>query len=132
MKLLLDTHALIWFVREPKKIPAKTLRLIERAETDVWFSTLSIWEISLKFSMGKISMKGLSPEDILIAAKEQDLNSLTLSEKDALGFRNVPRHAHQDPFDRMLIWQAIARDLTLVSAEAGLGEYRALGLKWVW
>lgn len=132
MKVLLDTHTLIWYLREPKKVPAKTLRLIERPETDVWFSTLSIWEISLKFSMNKVFMKGLSPEDILKAAKEQAFNSVTISEQDALGFANLPRHWHPDPFDRMLIWQAIGRELTLVSAESGLDAYARLGLKWVW
>jgi PIN domain nuclease of toxin-antitoxin system len=131
MKLLLDTHAVIWSAIEPKKIPQKTRRLIESAE-HVYISTVSIWEISLKYSMGKLRLKNLTPDDFVSAAKEQDFDVLTLSEKDALGFRNVPRHAHQDPFDRMLIWQAIVRNLTLVSAEAGLGEYRALGLKWVW
>ncbi|GAB4424630.1 MAG: type II toxin-antitoxin system VapC family toxin [Turneriella sp.] len=131
MKLLLDTHALIWSVTEPKKIPLKTRRLIESAE-HVYISTISIWEISLKYSIGKLRLKNLTPDDFVSAAKEQNFDVLTLSEQDALGFRNVPRHAHHDPFDRMLIWQAIERGLTLVSAEEQLGEYRALGLKALW
>ena len=131
MKLLLDTHAIIWSATDPKKIPQKTRRLIESAE-HVYISTISIWEISLKYSIGKLKLKNLTPDDFVTAAKEQNFDVLTLSEKDALGFRNVPRHAHQDPFDRMLIWQAISRDLTLVSAEEQLGEYQALGLKAVW
>ncbi len=132
MRLLLDTHALIWFILDPKKIPSKTLRLIERPETAVWVSNISLWEIALKFSMGKLRLKNISPEDLLHEAKEQGFNMLSLSESDALGFRNVPRHLHPDPFDRMLIWQAIGRDLTLVSAEEGLTEYRQLGLRWLW
>lgn len=132
MKLLLDTHTLIWFVYSPKKIPLKTLRLIERPETDVWFSTLSIWEISLKFSLGKLSLKNITPEGIVDAAKEQDFNSVTISEKDALGFATLPRHIHSDPFDRMLIGQAIERGLTFVSGESGLDHYKKLGLKWLW
>lgn len=131
MKLLLDTHAIIWSTTDPKKIPQKTRRLIESAE-HVYISTISIWEISLKYSIGKLKLKNLTPDDFVTAAKEQNFDVLTLSEKDALGFRNVPRHAHQDPFDRMLIWQAISRDLTLVSAEEQLVEYKALGLKAVW
>lgn len=132
MKLLLDTHALVWFVHEPRKIPAKTLRLIERSETEIWFSTLSIWEISLKFAMGKVRLKNLSVQDITSAAKEQGFNLITLSEQDAMGFGHLPRHIHPDPFDRMLIWQAIGRELTLVSAESGLDEYARLGLSWLW
>lgn len=132
MKFLLDTHALVWFLTEPKKIPQKTLRMICHGETAVWFSGISLWELSLKFSLGKLRLKNLSPEDILHEAKEQNFNVITLSESDALGFRNVPRHAHHDPFDRMLIWQAIQRDLTLVSGEDGLNEYRQLGLRWQW
>lgn len=132
MKLLLDTHALIWSLVDPRKIPQKTRRLLERSETAVWFSSISLWEISLKYSLGKLRLKNLSPEDLLHAAKEQDFNVLTLSENDALGFRNLPRHAHHDPFDRMLIWQAIGRELTFVSAETGLAEYHKLGLKWLW
>lgn len=132
MKLLLDTHALIWSLVDPKKIPQKTRKLIEKSETAVWFSNISLWEISLKYSLGKLRLKNLSAEDLLHAAKEQDFNGLTLSENDALGFRNLPRHAHHDPFDRMLIWQAIGRELTFVSAESGLAEYSKLGLKWLW
>jgi PIN domain nuclease of toxin-antitoxin system len=132
MRLLLDTHALVWFLTEPKKLPQKTLRLIERPETAVWFSAISLWELSLKFSLGKLRLKNLSPEDIAHEAKEQNFDLLTLSETDALGFRNVPQHLHHDPFDRMLIWQAIQRDLTLVSGETGLNEYRQLGLRWLW
>lgn len=132
MRLLLDTHALVWFLIEPKKIPQKTLRLIEKPETAVWFSAISLWELSLKFSLGKLRLKNISPEDLAHEAKEQNFDLITLTETDALGFRNVPRHAHHDPFDRMLIWQAIQRDLTLVSAEAGLSEYRQLGLRWLW
>ena len=96
MKLLLDTHALIWSLVDPKKIPQKTRKLIEKSETAVWFSNISLWEISLKYSLGKLRLKNLSAEDLLHAAKEQDFNGLTLSENDALGFRNLPRHAHHD------------------------------------
>mgnify|MGYP003596440239 FL=1 len=132
MRLLLDTHALIWFLVDPKRIPQKTLRLMEKSETAVWFSTISLWEISLKFSLGKLRLKNISPEILLHEAKEQGFNLITVSEADALGFRNIPPHLHTDPFDRMLIWQAIGRDLTLVSAEPGLDEYRRLGLAWLW
>ncbi len=132
MRLLVDTHTLVWFLTEPKKIPQKTLRIIERSENTVWFSAISLWELSLKFSLGKLRLKNLSPEDIAHEAKEQNFDFITLSETDALGFRNVPRHLHHDPFDRMLIWQAIQHDLTFVSAETGLNEYRQLGLRWIW
>lgn len=132
MKFLLDTHAFVWSILEPQKIPVKTRRLLENAQSNVYFSSLNLWEISLKFSLGKLRLKTGSPEDLLRAAKQQDFNFITLSEQDALGFANVPRHIHSDPFDRMLIWQAVSRGLTLVSAEAQLSEYQALGLKWVW
>jgi len=105
---------------------------MEKSETAVWFSTISLWEISLKFSLGKLRLKNISPEILLHEAKEQGFNLITVSDADALGFRNIPPHLHTDPFDRMLIWQAIGRDLTLVSAEPGLDEYRRLGLAWLW
>lgn len=132
MKFLLDTHAFIWSITEPQKIPAKTRRLLAKAENSVYYSSLNLWEISLKFSLGKLRLKSGSLEDLLYGAKQQDFNFITLSEQDALGFTNVPRHIHPDPFDRMLIWQAISRGLTLVSAESKLSEYRTLGLKWIW
>ena len=132
MKLLLDTHALIWFLADPKKIPAKTLRLLERSESEVWFSSLSLWEISLKFSLGKMRLKDITAKGLSEAAKDQDFNLITLSEQDAVGFDYLPRHLHPDPFDRMLIWQAIGRGLTLVSVEKNLDEYNRLGLKWIW
>ena len=131
-KVLLDTHSLIWSLTEPKKIPSKTRKLLENPETRVCFSTVSLWEISLKFSLGKLKLRNLAPEDFLQGALEQNFDKTTISENDALGFRNVPRHIHSEPFDRMLIWQAITRELIFISAESGLDEYAHLGLRWQW
>lgn len=119
-KLLLDTHAFIWFVSNDANLPAETKNQIESADA-VFLSIASIWEIAIKLNIGKLSLKGTF-EDIepqLIAA---DIKILPVTFTDTVQFRYLPLH-HRDPFDRILIAQAMNHSLVLISRDAAFDAY---------
>ena len=132
MKLLLDTHSFLWSLFSPDKLSKKARRAILDPENDVLVSVVTFWEISLKYALGKIEMKGLKPEDLPGAAKEACFEILGLEQEEAAGFHTLPRIGHKDPFDRLIIWQAIQRDCFLISSDSHFIEYREYGLKLLW
>jgi PIN domain nuclease of toxin-antitoxin system len=129
---LLDTHTFLWAVFTPEKLSRKARGTIADGSVGVWLSPVSLWEISLKFALGKLELKGCVPEDLVAVAAEMGLAVLPSDALEMASFHRLPRLPHKDPFDRMLVWQAIRRDLTLISKEGALPDYRALGLKTLW
>jgi PIN domain nuclease of toxin-antitoxin system len=95
-------------------------------------SVVTFWEISLKYALGKIEIKGLNPEDLPAAAKEAVFEIMQLDPGEAASFHRLPRFGHKDPFDRLIIWQAIQRDLFLISGDRQFNEYQDYGLKLLW
>jgi PIN domain nuclease of toxin-antitoxin system len=132
MKLLLDTHSFLWALFAPDKLSKKARSAILSPENDVFVSVVTFWEISLKYALGKIEIKGLLPQDLPGAAREAFFEILRLEPEDAASFHTLPRHAHKDPFDRLIIWQAIQRSCFLVSADRLFILYRDSGLKLLW
>jgi PIN domain nuclease of toxin-antitoxin system len=127
-RYLLDTHALVWWMMGSKQLPAKCRSAIEDEEAVVFASAVSAYEIALKHAVGKLPIG-----DSLLPGYELDLA--------AVGLRELPvstGHAlkagqldltHRDPFDRLLIAQALAEDLTLVSNEQ---VFDSFGIKRLW
>ena len=89
----------------------------------------SLWEISLKFGIGKLEIGDVRPEDLPGAARETGFKVIDLSPDDAASFHRLPRLAHKDPFDRMLVRQAIRGKLTLISRDRQMEAYRQWGLE---
>ncbi|MEG3845174.1 type II toxin-antitoxin system VapC family toxin [Microcoleus sp. herbarium14] len=119
-RLLLDTHALIWFVSNDPNLPVSTRDKIESAD-DVFLSIASLWEMAIKLNIGKLPLQG-NFEDIepqLIAA---GITILPLTFADTVQFRYLPLH-HRDPFDRILVAQAINHSLVLVSRDVAFDAY---------
>jgi PIN domain nuclease of toxin-antitoxin system len=119
-RLLLDTHALIWFVSNDPNLPVSTRDKIESAD-DVFLSIASLWEMAIKLNIGKLPLQG-NFEDIepqLIAA---DITILPVTFADTVQFRYLPLH-HRDPFDRILVAQAINHSLVLVSRDVAFDAY---------
>lgn len=119
-RLLLDTHALIWFVSNDSNLPLSTKEKIESA-ADVFLSIASLWEIAIKINIGKLPLQG-NFEDIepqLIAA---GITILPLTFTDTVQFCHLPLH-HRDPFDRILVAQAINNSLVLISRDAAFDNY---------
>jgi PIN domain nuclease of toxin-antitoxin system len=131
MKLLLDTHVLLWALMEPSKLSAKARVAILDPENDCFVSAISLWEISMKHALGKLELSGIKPEELIGKVKRMGVDLLALSPETAAGFHTIPRK-HGDPFDRMLIHQAISDDYYLVSADRAFSEYEEVGLRLVW
>ncbi|MBK8754214.1 MAG: type II toxin-antitoxin system VapC family toxin [Candidatus Competibacteraceae bacterium] len=132
MKCLLDTHVFLWAVFSPEKLSANAKSLIQDGENFLFLSTISFWEISLKYGLGKLELTGCVPEELPEVASAMQLELLHPSPEDMASFHRLPRVAHKDPFDRLIIWQTLQNKLHLVSKEQRLSEYQPLGLKVVW
>jgi PIN domain nuclease of toxin-antitoxin system len=128
MSYLLDTHYLIWAIVDSKKISKKIKALISDAEQEIFVSTISLWEVSLKSSLGKMKIAGFGPEDIPEICTRIGFEIIELSAADSSSYHQLKAFHHKDPFDRMLIWQAIRNGYTLISADEQVSKYRSEGL----
>lgn len=121
MRLLLDTHVLLWAVGQPDRLLAKARKLLLNADNELIFSAASFWEISIKLSLGR---KGFRVEPgrlwrVLLAAGYRDLPVTT---EHTIAVAALPP-IHKDPFDRVLIAQAVVEGLTLITADSVLQRY---------
>lgn len=132
MSLLLDTHVLLWALLSPEKLSKTAIRAIEDPGSEVYVSVLTFWEISLKFSLGKIELKGTAPEDLPEVVEASRFSLIGVTPQEAASFHRLPKRAHKDPFDRLLIWQAIQRKHTLVSRDRKMRQYIDCGLEHLW
>ena len=118
MKLLLDTHTFLWALSEPNRLSKKQIAAMEDPTHKVYVSSISITEITIKASLGKLELS-FDPID---AAERSGFEMLDFSAKDALLLKDLPFH-HRDPFDRMLITQAISRKLIFVTQDSLMDPY---------
>lgn len=132
MKLLLDTHAFLWAAFSPRKLSARVRAAVVDGENTVAVSSLSFWELSLKFSLGKIALEGCTPDELPGVARQMQFDILEADADDMASFHALPRLAHKDPFDRMIIWQAIRQGWTLVSKDHSFDAYKSHGLTVWW
>lgn len=132
MSALLDTHCFLWAVTDPTRIPANVREFVADPANEIALSTVTFWEIAIKFALGKLELQGGTPDDLLPAAREMGLTIVTPTAEESIGFHKLPKTAHRDPFDRMLIWQCLQRHWTLIARDGDLDEYRAMGLKTLW
>jgi PIN domain nuclease of toxin-antitoxin system len=118
VKLLLDTHVLLWWFIRPKKIAARAAKLIASGRHAVWFSAASVWEIEIKRALGKLDV----PDDLLDVAAESQFTELPVAAVHAKELGNLP-NLHQDPFDRLLVAQARVEGLTIVTVDEKVAAY---------
>lgn len=119
-RLLLDTHAFIWFVSNDENLPVSSRDKIESAE-DVFLSIASLWEIAIKLNIGKLTLQGAF-EDIEPQLIASGITILPVTFTDTLQFRYLPLH-HRDPFDRILVAQAINNCLVVISRDPAFDAY---------
>lgn len=130
MNYLLDTHILLWLRLEPARLSPLHCEIIENPAVLKFISTISVWEISLKFSLGKLDLGGNTPEVFLETALKLGFQLATPETSYFASFHRLPQvKGHRDPFDRMLIWQAVQSDFTLLSHDRQLAGYNIHGLK---
>ena len=132
MKYLLDTHTFLWTVFEPAKISVNAKALIINRGHAILVSIVSFWEISLKYSLGKLQLENVSPAEFPAIAKKMDLEILGIDAEDVSTFHELPRVSHRDPFDRLIIRQAIRRKIPIVTKDEDFKLYKPHGLRIVW
>lgn len=130
MNYLLDTHVLIWARLDPDKLSAIQRDIIENDHSDKFISTVSIWEISLKFGLEKLSLGGHTPEEFLRSSVRLGYKTITPTPAQFAAMYRLPATGkHKDPFDRMLVWQAIRNNMALLSHDTKLKDYTQYGLE---
>ena len=121
MRLLLDTHALLWAISAPTKLPKRVAAALRAPANEVYVSPASTWEIAIKAALGKLQGDLVAITDACAAAAFAEL---PLTVRHTLALRDLDPH-HRDPFDRILVAQALAESLTLVTHDAALRSYPA-------
>jgi PIN domain nuclease of toxin-antitoxin system len=132
MKFLLDTHTLLWALFEPTRLGRKGAEILGNADETIFVSVVSFWELSLKYAIGKLELGNVTPDDFPSLVRQAGFEVLPLAEADAATFHHLPRLEHKDPFDRLLILQAISRKLTFISQDKACAAYKKQGLKVIW
>lgn len=128
MRLLLDTHALLWWFSDDPALPKSCRKLIAQPDSSIFVSAVSAWEISTKFRLGRLASASELVQDFGGYLDQENFLSLPVSSDHAIRAGMLPG-PHQDPFDRMLIAQAGAEKLFMVSNEKIFDQY---GVRRVW
>jgi len=124
MRLLLDTHIFLWFISGDSRLPANWRDSMRDAGNEVYLSVASLWEVIVKHRLGKLPLPH-PPESYLPTQRARHLiASLPLDEASVRHLAMLPS-VHRDPFDRMLVCQAIEHELTIVTADPVFGSYPA-------
>ena len=121
MKLLLDSHAFLWWLAEDPKLSTEARQAVADPLSAVHVSAATVWELSIKAARGKLDLDGA---DLVEEIGENDFLEIPMTARHSLAAANLPRH-HEDPFDRMLIAQAQLEGLTIVTRDP---EFRAYGI----
>lgn len=122
MRLLLDTHIFIWLNDAPNQIPQQILATLSDPENDLFFSLVSIWEMQIKIQLGKLHLQDPLPEILMMQQSVNNLQILPIHLDHIWALNKLPNH-HRDPFDRLLIAQAIATQIPIVSADLMFDRY---------
>jgi PIN domain nuclease of toxin-antitoxin system len=128
MKLLLDTHAFLWFVWNHKNLSGIARTLMIDPRNEIYLSTASHWEIAIKSSTGKLTLTAPFRDFIEQSMAKNQFNPLTIEIAHSAVVWQMPFH-HRDPFDRMLIAQALVEQMPIVSADPAFDAY---GVQRLW
>lgn len=118
MRLLLDTHVVLWWLDDPTRISEAAKEAIRAPENAAYVSAATVWEIIIKQALGKLE----APSDLAPALRDCQFSPLPVTFEHAIAVRNLPLH-HRDPFDRMLIAQATVDGLTIVTRDSDILRY---------
>ncbi len=132
MSYLVDTHVFLWALFTPKKLSTKARKILVDPNLIKYVSSITFWEISLKYQLGKLKLKNIFPDKLPKIAKEDGFEILDIDANTASSFYKLPKFKNKDPFDQMLIWQAIYKDFYLLTKDLLITEYKNYGLKTVW
>ncbi|MDR3425770.1 MAG: type II toxin-antitoxin system VapC family toxin [Alphaproteobacteria bacterium] len=118
MRLLLDSNVVVWALSKSDRLKRSAMDILENPANDLYFSIAGVWEIGIKQSTGKLKM----PDGYLSILRDQSVKFLPISIEHAYAARSLPR-LHKDPFDRMLVVQAMIEDLTIMTHDEMIQAY---------
>lgn len=122
MRILLDTCAFIWITTDAPELSQKARDVFRNPENEIFLSSVSVWEIMVKNGIGKLPLPD-EPENFVHLKRQQHaIKTLSLTEQAVLHLKKLPKH-HQDPFDRMLICQALEHGLTILTSDSKIVQY---------
>ena len=124
MKYLLDTGVWLWTLNSPEFIGDEARALLEQGGEEVYLSAITSWEISIKLRIGKLELPGPPADHVPRYMAKQSLRSLPVTHLHAAKIYDLPSH-HKDPFDRMLIAQALVEDMVILTADRAFKKYPA-------
>jgi PIN domain nuclease of toxin-antitoxin system len=116
---LVDTHAVLWFLIDDPQLSPQAKRTMESADSVLLVSAACVWEIAIKTALGKLS----APPDLPAVLSDQGFDTIDITVGHAWRVATLPVVAHKDPFDRLLVAQALVEDLAIISSDAGLDAY---------
>lgn len=122
MRLLLDTHVFLWLSLEPEKCPENVLGLCRNPETSLLLSVASVWEMQVKYQLGKLPLEVPLRELIVASQTDYGMQLLSIQASHIYALEDLPDH-HRDPFDRILIAQALTEAIPLASADQNIARY---------
>ena len=123
MKILLDTHAFLWWITDDQKLSSRAREVISDAENELFFSAASGWEISIKVQLGRLKLPEEPERFIPEQLRMNFIRSLPIQMRHALFVSTLPNH-HRDPFDRMLVAQAQLEEMSIISADLQMSRYQ--------
>jgi PIN domain nuclease of toxin-antitoxin system len=122
MRLLLDTCTFLWIITDNSELSRNAKSIFSQPENEIWLSSVSLWELIVKYQLGRLSLPD-NPEDFLVEQrKKHKIQSLSLEEKAITQLARLPNY-HRDPFDRMLVCQAISNNLTILTPDKDIKQY---------
>ena len=122
MAFLLDTHTFLWFIAGDKKLPITVRDKIKDIKQPCFLSVASLWEITIKFQIGKLTL-AISLDELFNYIERNLIEIIPINFEHLQVLSDLPRH-HGDPFDRLIISQAIAENLTLITRDVGFKKYK--------
>ena len=131
MNYLVDTHILLWSFLETNKLSKEIKSILLDGNNTIFYSPISLWEISIKYKLKKISLRGGKPEHFFLELQNSFYQCKTLDPLVLITNYKLPIY-HKDPFDRFLIWEATRNDFVLISVDKNMESYKKEGLRVVY
>ena len=128
MNYLVDTQIFLWSFLDTNKLSNNIKSILTKEDNKIYYSPISLWEISIKYAIKKLFLNGITPDDLLNELNNSFYRCKAIEQNTLISIYKLPFY-HKDPFDRYLIWEAIRNDLTLISTDAKMGMYEKEGLK---
>ena len=123
MRYLIDTHILLWFFSADKQLKNNKREIINNTDNEIFISIISLWEIAIKLSIEKLKIE-YDFEELTELLQKHDIKVIGISYPQTKIVKDLPFH-HKDPFDRMLIAQAISENLTIITEDQYFKSYEA-------